>query len=140
MRAIRRYHLARMKAKARRIYRDDPNAHTLANHLAHCSSDCCCNLRKIKGPTIGERRSVETDVVRWPNNPKSKLVRHHRANAKCIAAWIREYHSDWTPRDIHEYLCSLSWVDHKLVHAQLRGLDPEVRLFATLFTLAVMYA
>jgi hypothetical protein len=44
-RARRRAHLARYKAKARKLYPHDPQA-TLANHLAVCSCPMCGNPRR----------------------------------------------------------------------------------------------
>ncbi len=44
-RALRRHHKARMKAKARRIFPDDPEAHHLADHMAFCRGMCCRNPR-----------------------------------------------------------------------------------------------
>jgi hypothetical protein len=44
-RSRRRMDLARMKAKARRIYPHDKRA-SLAEHLAFCSGPCCGNPRR----------------------------------------------------------------------------------------------
>lgn len=51
----RRNDLARMKAKARRLYPHDPKARN-ANHLAKCSCWMCGNQRRIEGAPISERR------------------------------------------------------------------------------------
>lgn len=42
-RAKRRRHLARMKAKAKKVYPEYDKAITLANHLANCQCDGCQN-------------------------------------------------------------------------------------------------
>lgn len=59
-RARRRRDLTRMKAKARRIWRDDQMAHTLAEHMAWCPRGCCANPRRFYGElTMQERRAKE---------------------------------------------------------------------------------
>lgn len=45
-RALRRHHLARMKAKARKALPHHPNAEQFANHLKMCSCHMCGNPRK----------------------------------------------------------------------------------------------
>jgi len=56
-RARRRMNLARMKAKARRIYPHDKKARS-ANHLATCSCYACGNPRRHFGElTMQERRA-----------------------------------------------------------------------------------
>lgn len=66
-RARRRRDLARMKAKARRLWPDDPGAHTLANHLQWCRRGCCANARRFWGElTIQERRRNAADKEWWP--------------------------------------------------------------------------
>lgn len=58
-RSRRRADLARMKAKAMRIYRQ-PASYKLANHIAHCSGMCCGNPRRWFGElTMQERRAFE---------------------------------------------------------------------------------
>ena len=44
-RAERRRHLARMKAKAKRVYPTWERAKYWANHLHGCSCNMCCNVR-----------------------------------------------------------------------------------------------
>lgn len=58
-RARRRRDLARMKAKARRLWPDDPNAHTLANNLAFCARMCCANPRRWEGPPLRDLRALQ---------------------------------------------------------------------------------
>ena len=56
-RSRRRADLARMKAKARRLYPHDQQA-TLAEHLASCSCPACGNPRRHWGEiTMAERRA-----------------------------------------------------------------------------------
>lgn len=55
-RARRRRDLERMKAKARRVYPDVPQAPKWADHLAVCSCALCSRSRKFLGPTVQERR------------------------------------------------------------------------------------
>lgn len=52
----RRRDLARMKARARRVYPHDENG-KFAEHLAKCSCWMCGNARKHEGDTIQERRA-----------------------------------------------------------------------------------
>lgn len=59
-RALRRFHLVRMKAKAKKIYHynDPKQAIKLANHLAACSCQGCGNPRKWwKQKTLQEIRA-----------------------------------------------------------------------------------
>jgi len=56
--ARRRSDLARMKAKARRVYPHDPKAKA-ANHLKVCSCPGCGNYRRHWGVTMQERRAEE---------------------------------------------------------------------------------
>ena len=49
----RRKDLARMKKRARDVYKY-PGAEKLANHIKNCSCHGCCNLRKTEGPTRQE--------------------------------------------------------------------------------------
>lgn len=57
-RARRRRDLQRMKAKARRLFPQDPNADRLANNLAFCSRICCANPRHtFREITMAERRA-----------------------------------------------------------------------------------
>lgn len=53
-RAERRHHLARMKAKAKRVYPDNYKAIKYANHLKVCSCFLCGNARKHYGPKLKE--------------------------------------------------------------------------------------
>lgn len=57
-RARRRRDLARMKAKARRVYPDVPHAEQWANHLRLCSC-YMCRPRLGFGPTMQERRAFQ---------------------------------------------------------------------------------
>lgn len=62
-RARRRQDLARMKARARRIYPHDKKAR-LANHLHSCSCLMWCNPRRHMGaPTLQEVRIAEAEVA-----------------------------------------------------------------------------
>jgi hypothetical protein len=46
-----------MKAKARRVFPNDLQAHKLANHMAFCQRFCCAaRKREYSGPTLRERR------------------------------------------------------------------------------------
>lgn len=56
-RARRRRDLARMKAKAVRVYPDQPKAVKWADYLAVCSCDLCNHSRRLLGPTMQERRA-----------------------------------------------------------------------------------
>jgi hypothetical protein len=57
-RAQRRHDLARMKAKARKVYPHDQQAKQ-ANHLAVCSCRSCGNPRRYWGDiTAQERRAL----------------------------------------------------------------------------------
>lgn len=57
-RALRRHHLNRMKAKARSVLPDTPNAERFANHLKRCSCHMCGNPRKIwKTKTLQETKA-----------------------------------------------------------------------------------
>jgi hypothetical protein len=63
-RALRRHHLARMKAKAARIgkWYDIPNGWLhLHDHLAVCARFCCANPRRFGDLTMQERRYREID-------------------------------------------------------------------------------
>lgn len=55
-RARRRRDLARMKAKARRVYPEVPQAPKWADHLTVCSCWMCGHRRRLDGPTMQERR------------------------------------------------------------------------------------
>lgn len=56
---IRRHHKWRMKAKALRVYPEQPDAIRLADHLKNCSCDLCGNPRRHwKLPTLQERRAA----------------------------------------------------------------------------------
>ena len=69
-RARRRADLARMKAKARRLYPHDPKARS-ANHLAVCSCWMCGNPRRLRGEgTFSEERAKQAaqDAVRMAWN------------------------------------------------------------------------
>lgn len=58
IRALRRAHHQRMKAKARRFYPHDPKARS-ANHLAVCSCWMCGNPRRYKqGAPWNEHRRI----------------------------------------------------------------------------------
>lgn len=59
-RSRRRMDLARMKAKARKLYPHDPQA-KLADHLAECSCPSCGNQRRHEGPPIRELRAGAFD-------------------------------------------------------------------------------
>ena len=69
-RAIRRHHLARMRAKAFRLYPDKPKAATYADHLAVCSCWMCGNPRRhAKGTerlTLQERRLAHSATSPQP--------------------------------------------------------------------------
>lgn len=62
---IRRHHKWRMKAKALRVYPDQPDAIRLADHLKNCSCILCGNPRRFRKRaarlTLQERR-VEASV------------------------------------------------------------------------------
>ena len=60
-RAIRRKHLRRMKAKARKIYHWCTHPEKYANNLATCSCPGCCNWRLTEGPTRRELVDWERD-------------------------------------------------------------------------------
>lgn len=62
-RARRIRDLLRMKAKAVRLYGNRPFVIKLANHLAHCVSQCCANQRKWEGPTVQERRAFLAEAA-----------------------------------------------------------------------------
>ena len=57
----RRRDLARMKAKAKRIFWWWPGAIKWANHLKGCSCWGCRNLRQTEGPTRQERQADDLD-------------------------------------------------------------------------------
>lgn len=62
-RAIRRHHKSRMKAKARKVYPRDSQAH-LADHLAACSCPTCGNPRRhFGGETVQERRAATVEEL-----------------------------------------------------------------------------
>lgn len=56
--ALRRYHLKRMKAKARKIYPHDERA-TWANHLQGCSCAGCGNQRRSVLASGDERLTMQ---------------------------------------------------------------------------------
>lgn len=60
----RRQDLARMKSKARRIFKHDPDGKN-ANHLKTCSCDVCGNPRKLGEIPRPEKRarSAETQAL-----------------------------------------------------------------------------
>ncbi|WP_207462795.1 hypothetical protein [Azospirillum sp. SYSU D00513] len=58
-RARRRRDLARMKAKARRLWPDDPDAHRLADHLAFCPNRGCANPRHWEGHPFRDLRAFQ---------------------------------------------------------------------------------
>lgn len=59
-RALRRHHLARMKAKARKVYHWNDEPERLANHLKVCSCPMCGNPRKwFNEKTLQERKADE---------------------------------------------------------------------------------
>lgn len=60
-RARRRRDLARMKAKARRVYPDKPQATKWVDHLAVCSCFVCNHSRHFLGPTMQERRILSAE-------------------------------------------------------------------------------
>jgi hypothetical protein len=61
-RAVRRHHRDRMKARAERIYPNDPEARKLADHL--CFRRYANDPRFFKGPTPQEKRHpLEEDDV-----------------------------------------------------------------------------
>lgn len=65
--ARRRQDALRMKAKARRVYPDDPKARH-ANHLAACSCLGCGNERRWTGKaSFGEIRQAGERVARRKN-------------------------------------------------------------------------
>lgn len=59
---IRRHHKWRMKAKALRVYPDQPDAVRLADHLKNCSCVLCGNPRHFRKRaerlTLQERRAA----------------------------------------------------------------------------------
>ncbi len=60
IRAIRRHHKRRMKAKARRVFPGWPRPEIAADYLAKCSAHLCCgNMRKAFGPTRREVRFMQ---------------------------------------------------------------------------------
>lgn len=64
--ARRRADLARMKAKARRIFPHDPKARH-ANHLRDCSCVICGNPRKYFGErTLQEQRADDVQASQMP--------------------------------------------------------------------------
>jgi hypothetical protein len=46
LRALRRYHSRRMKAKAKRVYPDWPKSYKVADYIHCCSCYMCCNVRR----------------------------------------------------------------------------------------------
>lgn len=75
-RAARRYHLARMKARARAIFHWSPRAHHFANHLAVCSGPCCGNPRHWgEGPAVAERRATQPDESMRPVRGSKRRAR-----------------------------------------------------------------
>ena len=57
----RRAESERMKARAKRVYPGDPNAHKLADHLAFCRAFCHQeHRREFSGPTLREIRFVSS--------------------------------------------------------------------------------
>ena len=89
-RSLRRHHLARMKARARRTYRLVPAAIAVkdADHLATCSCWMCGNPRRYsKGTerlTLQERRGAAIAKL---------LERLHEQPAEAI---------DWTRDELYE--------------------------------------
>lgn len=57
-RAIRRYHLKRMKIRALNLY-PYPGGIKYANNLCACSCYGCANDRKFWGPTVQEKRQID---------------------------------------------------------------------------------
>lgn len=62
-RALRRHHLARMKARAIRVYyfHSPEQAIKYANHLQVCSCYGCGNQRRHSGPSLQELRRFQKD-------------------------------------------------------------------------------
>jgi len=59
-RGTRRAQRELVKARAMRIYPNDPEAYKLADHLAHCHNFCCQeHRRKFSGPTMREIRFAD---------------------------------------------------------------------------------
>lgn len=107
-RAVRRYHLERMKRRARRIYPwSGVRAERLANHLAVCSGPCCGNPRHWGGgPTRAERLAAFEDSGRVPP------VRGSKRRAR----WCRgrpgvEHQLRWQPtpgwEGLYDLVCSV---------------------------------
>ena len=92
-RAVRRFHLERMKQKARRIYPWSPRAHHWANNLALCSGPCCGNPRHWGGgPTRAEQ------LVEFEERERMPTVRGSKRRAR----WCRgrvgvEHQLQWQP-------------------------------------------
>jgi len=55
LRALRRYHSRRMKAKAKRVYPDWPRSYKVADYLACCSCSMCRNVRRQQFRPAWER-------------------------------------------------------------------------------------
>lgn len=62
-RALRRHHLQRMKAKAKRVYHfcSPQQAVKYANHLQLCSCHGCGNRRKYEGQSLQEARAKQPE-------------------------------------------------------------------------------
>lgn len=56
LRALRRYHSRRMKAKAKRIYPSWPKSYKAADQLQICSCPMCCNMRR--NPWLSAREKL----------------------------------------------------------------------------------
>jgi hypothetical protein len=64
-RGTRRAQRERMKARAKRIFPNDPEAHKLADHMAFCRNFCCqAHRREFSGPTLREIRFAADDRAR----------------------------------------------------------------------------
>lgn len=57
----RRHHAARMKSRAKGLYRDHPKATYYADNLAVCSCPMCGNPRKWFGHITNQERRAASD-------------------------------------------------------------------------------
>jgi len=77
-RALRRRHFARMKARARRVYRHMDQPERIANHLAFCSCAMCGNPRRMGEVPIAERRLADRLTFALAEVSECRPLRHLR--------------------------------------------------------------
>ena len=65
MRATRRHHLRRMKAKARRLYPGNTQPEKLANHLCCCSCHLCTYNDNPPSPRERAALAATTSDNQW---------------------------------------------------------------------------